>query len=150
MAGFKTWFGAGRNRSRSHPFGVFFWIFLVLTIFLVGFGLNNLVRDFRTRSWPSVACEILESKVVPAGEATRFVPWLRYRYEYGGHIRLSDRIHREAEVSRETYADAEAALAAYPVGGHRTCRVNPADPSEAILETNFDFAIFVVSPFCML
>ena len=80
----------------------------------------------------------------------RYVPWLRYRYIVSGRVYMSERIHLEPELTYDTFTSAESRLAAFPAGMKTICHVNPADPTQAVLQSKPDYVLLCISPFLLV
>ena len=86
-------------------------------------------------------CTIVESRLAaqsptdPGGE-TLYRPEVRYRYRVGPSDFESTR-YRFVNAFRNDESGAAAAVRAYPAGATVSCFVDPADPSEAVLDRGF-------------
>jgi hypothetical protein len=140
------------RKGRKTPFRSFFWVALLGSLALAGIGVHDLLVERRASRWPTAPCEITDSKVIPEsrGRSSGFVPFVRYQYTVQGRRYLSSRLHRTQETLHSDFADAQRAIARYPVGGRSACHVNPADPADAFLESKPDFVILVISWFPLL
>jgi len=86
-------------------------------------------------SWPAVPCVILESKVQNIERSrTLFEPLVRYRYLIGGQDYESDRIWFAGDVSQQGEQPSREAIRPYPSGSQTTCRVNPENPADSVLD----------------
>lgn len=86
-------------------------------------------------SWPEVPCLIEASSVGRhrgSKGGTTYSVDIRYRYEFAGRAHVSDR-YAPLGGSSSGYDGKAATVAKYPAGTTTVCRVNPADPAEALL-----------------
>lgn len=84
---------------------------------------------YQARAWATADCEVLSSRVVYSGKTSR--PDIRYRYEIGGRAYTSDRYNfLPGSNSDSTVA---ATVDRYPEGTRFQCYVDPADPSQAVI-----------------
>ncbi len=95
-------------------------------------------RARESRSWPEVECTILvseiEDRLFTANSPVEYRHHLLFGYEWDGEAMTSERVGlRENPWSSKRDAVMER-VALYPPGMVTRCRVNPADPSVAILE----------------
>jgi hypothetical protein len=125
---------------------------LVAVGLFVGFELSGEAqKGFEARSWPRTTCLILASEVREDGrdeEPYAFHP--RYRYEWEGKPYVAER-YRTEHWGTADIAEADRLARRFPPGGRRACYVNPADPSEAVLEhTNVGLAVGVLVLFGLL
>ncbi len=137
-------------RPRS-PFGWFFWVALLGFFALAGLGLQEIVTELQTARWPEAPCEILSSGVArQVRSSVGFVAEVRYRYEWQGHSYVSDKIRLKQELIHSDVADAEARAAKFPKGARLKCHVNPANPRVAVLQSDPDYIVLVISPFLLV
>lgn len=116
-------------------------VFLAAGLFFTwGLG-REVYRAAETRAWPRVPCAIVQSSVHVVGAAREpYRPSIRYRYTFGSGggqsgdgERLSEQWRRK-EVGFTDYRDAQLVVDRYAPGAATTCFLNPANPSEAVLE----------------
>lgn len=102
-------------------------------------------KAMASRDWPEVACRVLSSRVGEHSDSdgTSYSVDIVYSYIYGGREYRSDR-YELMGGSSSGRASKKRIVARYPPGATRTCRVNPDNPSEAILVPGFR-AIYLVS-----
>ncbi|BCW89668.1 hypothetical protein sos41_28340 [Alphaproteobacteria bacterium SO-S41] len=104
---------------------------------LVWLGLHMRRKAARARAtWASVDAKILQSELVTltVGKNSRPTWRFRYAYRFEGRDYESDQISFDARRPRSEKA-ITAMLGQYLAGTHVTARVNPARPSEAVLES---------------
>ncbi len=112
---------------------LFFLVFLAAGLVALAFLGRAVVDEAATYRWPATACVIAGSTVAEQGGDSPYVPRVTYRYVVAGRELTGDRIRLTASSS-SSYSDAQEVVDRYPVGAAATCRVDPADPSRAILE----------------
>ena len=134
--------------------------FLALLLFLsagllifLEFFLDPISKVIQSLRWDRVPCTILVSRVdealppkKPPGSDNRpvenppaapdFRANVSYRYGYGGKFYTSNRIYF-IKASPDTRADIQAIVNRYRAGTVHHCRVDPAEPSFAVLERGF-------------
>lgn len=89
--------------------------------------------------WPQVPCVVLRSEsetrqIDPNGQSEyRFA--VLYGYHWEGVPKESDRLKLRGSPWVGKEAAVQIFTERYPAGSHQQCRVNPADPDEAVLES---------------
>lgn len=142
------------STAATKPAGrVFLTIFF---LFFAGIGgvlsvltIKSAMKSLSTYSWQRVGCEILESEVGSGKAPGDFVPEVRYSYEMAGSRFESTRYW----LNRRTISDYTKALRSvqkFPVGSKSTCLVNPAQPSESILERESLAGMLFSIPFTLI
>ena len=110
--------------------------FALLLSSLIAPRFNADLRAYQARQWLNVPCEIIVSHAQREPGDGRYRLDLRYRYDLGGQILRSGRLSFGPPITGN-----RAAVAAwtdrYPVGALTSCRVNPANPAEAVLDASF-------------
>jgi hypothetical protein len=129
------------NRVGRVLFGlIFFGIFTAVgatVSYVLLFGPLMKIQD--ARGWPAVPCVILASDVGSHSGSkggTTYSIDIRYSYEYLNQRYESDR-YQFVSGSSSGYNGKAAVVAQYPVGSTQSCYVNPAHPSEAVLNRGF-------------
>jgi hypothetical protein len=91
-------------------------------------------RVVAARFWPEVECVVETSRgaVNPQGTKT-FAIEIEYRYLAEGKPRTGTRWRRD-HPGTDDYSEAARVALRFPAGAQATCRVNPRDPDEAVLE----------------
>ena len=127
------------------------WIGPVLfaTFALVGLGvfvgifLPSAVRTVASQRWKAVPCRIEFSRVgVHRGDkSTTYSVDLLYSYEVGGRVYRSSR-YRNFDFSSSGYGAKKDVVRSLPRGAERTCYVDPADPTNAVLDRSPPSAFF--------
>ena len=122
---------------------------LVLTGLGFAWGLYHyaFLRAEITRHWTETPCTITASGIVE-GQFSENSPvtWgsgLEYRYQFNGTFWTGTHIRR-IEGATPHRERAEGKQAKYPPGLQTVCYVNPANPSEAVLEHDTRAAIYTV------
>lgn len=111
-------------------FGLFLFMGLLFTFFLVREGLTTL----NTYRWVDTPCRILESGVeIRDSNETPYRFIVQYNYEYKGE-RYVDSTYRRSYDGGGDYTKAFRLTRAYPAGGEAVCFVNPGNPQEAVLK----------------
>ena len=133
-----------RARSRG-PLGFgsrlaasfFFLFFLAMGLVFCWLIAREALAGLRTWTWTKTDCEILQSRVNETGPRGRrtgqFYLDVRYCYRSGNRVITSD-LHTLKPVVFSDYGKASRVVDAYPKGAHATCFVNPADPTQAVLQ----------------
>lgn len=125
---------------------VFFSLFLLaglLILVMIGW---SIVRSAIARvAWTEVPCEVLASAVeTHSGEdSDTYSVAVRYRYSIGGRTFESDR-YDFLHVSSSGYDGKARVVASLPPGTVTTCRVDPDDPTEAVLFTGWRWAYLIL------
>jgi hypothetical protein len=114
-------------------------------------------KAMETRAWAETPCVIIESRIDQqqvsdfAGPVHRV--FLKYRYTRGGEEFTGTRWRlgsffssEDKDVAKKTphFAEAEKLVARFPAGASTVCWVNPASPSEAVLEHHTKAAIYTI------
>ena len=109
--------------------------FLALGLIILAFSVDAWQTGRNSQHWPSVQGTVLSGeitiKLLKFG--TEYEPRLAYRYVVAGEIYVGT-VGRTGGFGYRDRAQAEAKLAAYPVGSTVTVRFNPARPSHSVLE----------------
>ncbi len=94
--------------------------------------------------WPATDCTILSSGVTETGDdEDAYRPLVRYRYEFDGQIRESDRFLRSGGDTA-SFDNARDRAARYQPGDAATCRVDSNHPALAVLERSIPWIGLVV------
>ena len=116
-----------------------FWFSVLLAALLVpaflGLSLAPVWQAVQARGWSETPCEIVSSRIVCRGR--EFRPEIVFAWRHGGQIFRSG----QARFSEwhEGLPTVEALVAKYPAGAQKVCRINPRDPSSAVLDPTYHF-----------
>ena len=115
-------------------------IFGVLGIVFLAVALVSRQKAQTSQRWPTAAARVLASEVKEhvrhdSDNQTQFSyePVVEYNYAVGGQTYASRRIAYGANSFGR--GQAQKMIERYPVGSAVTARYNPANPTEAVLET---------------
>lgn len=119
--------------SITGKFGIsiFFAVFLGMGCFFLWLITSTVIDNTKPYFWPTTPARILASKIVSDQESHQITA--RYEYAWQGQTYQSDR-PSTGKLEYDHYDTAAKALAKYAAGSEVTCRVNPKNPREAILE----------------
>jgi hypothetical protein len=133
-----------------------------LTLVITGLAVTALLfipyyRAKETRGWTETPCVITvsEQKEDHSGDLSKTTHrvFISYRYSFDGQELTSSRVQRrtfagedDEQLSYKTphASKADDLVAKYPVGLATKCRVNPADPVDAVLEHQTEAAIYTL------
>jgi hypothetical protein len=88
-----------------------------------------LYQAYHARAWAAADCEVISSRVAASGKTAR--PEIRYRYYVADRAYTSDRYHfLPGSNSDPTVRDA---VERYATGTRFQCFVDPADPTQAVI-----------------
>ncbi|HYT31372.1 MAG TPA: DUF3592 domain-containing protein, partial [Thermoanaerobaculia bacterium] len=116
-------------------FAIFFFAGLGTSLFFIRPALKNIAA----RNWPEVPCVVISSDVRShrGNKSTTYNVDILYEYQVGDRKYRSNQYHFMGGSSGGY--DAKAAVVAQnPPGTRRVCYVNPADPTDAVLQRSFD------------
>jgi len=143
-SGASTTNGGIRSAGSKGCGTLFFLVFFVMGVFATAAIAIEAVRETAVWFWPEVPCRILESGVEDTGDDSEpYRPTIRFEYEIEGRTIESREVARSGTAS-SSYDTARKPSYAYPAGSDATCRVNPDDPSEAVLERRLPWVGLVV------
>jgi hypothetical protein len=137
------------NRARSNqPMGIGGKLFvsIICLVFFAG-GIiiacklgRQIIESLQTRNWQSTECIIIRRSIA---EKSPYTARVDYTYQVNGKSYNCD-ILSNGYSGGDDYYDAQKILDAYPTGSHSTCRVNPADPTTAVLRTPSLWIVFEI------
>lgn len=135
-----------KDTSRKTHLGMigFFSIFLLVGLSVgYGFFIRPVIQIATARNWTAVPCEILSSRVKTHSDSdgSTYSVDVVYRYTYQNRNYTANRYHFFSGSS-SGYEGKAAAVRQYPAGTQRTCYVDPADPSSAVLNREFTSAMW--------
>jgi Protein of unknown function (DUF3592) len=113
-------------------FGLFALVGGVATWFVT---IRPLVGLVAARSWVETPCTILASQVAESSDSdgTTYKVDVRYSYVFAGGEHRSER-YDFFDAYSSGYQGKADVVARYPPGARTVCYVNPADPSEAVID----------------
>jgi hypothetical protein len=132
------------SRSSRVVLSLFFGVFLLMggtfTYFLF---VRPLLGVERARRWPAVPCSVISSRVqTHSGKSTTYSVDILYAYDVDGREYRSNR-YDFTGGSSSGYGSKASIVAHYRPGTTAKCYVNPADPTEAVLEREFSPGMLV-------
>lgn len=137
--------GAGKAAAspKTGNAGRWFLAVLGLTLALIG-GIfvwlmgRSFLRAYEMRGWPEVECVILSSEMEDRRHdeysATEYRQVLNFGYEWDGQPRTGNKVTLRGSPWTSKPDVVEKRSSEWPVGKTTTCRVNPKDPSLAVLK----------------
>jgi len=129
----------GKKRG---PWGVvfFFGIFFAVGFgFFYGMFLRPMIRIEQAKDWPEVPCTVINDSRVKShrsDDSTTYSIDILYKYTFDGREHKSNR-YSFFTGSSSGYESKKAVVKAHPKGRKTVCYVNPADPTEAVLERGY-------------
>lgn len=135
---------SGNSLAGKLGASLFFAAFLGLGLLFLGLLGMTFVQTVQPYFWPTASAEILSSKIKPDGDDYRVE--VHYRYSWNGNTFESDTF-TQPKKSFSHYDSAAKALGGLTTGAKASCRVNPKDPSIAVLHlSDLWIGLFVVIP----
>lgn len=136
---------------------VFPFIFIVVGLILVGFGVYNIYQANASEKWPTTTGEIVSSDVKRhageaskpnrrGGQSTTYSPDILFEYDIEGETYTSSKV-AFGGVSFNDRADAQRIVDNYPVGKQVTVYYNPKAPDIAVLEVGMSDTIWLLPIF---
>jgi len=106
--------------------------------FLIPLFVPAALKVLAARSWDETPCVVISSRVKSheGDEGATYSVDILYAYEVGGKQYKSNR-YQFMGGSSSGYAGKERIVDAHPPGHGTVCYVNPADPTDAVLERGF-------------
>ncbi len=99
---------------------------------------RSYLRAREMRSWPEVSCQILVSEIEQRRHdpqsPVEFRAVVNFGYEWQGKSQAGDHLTLRGSPWTSKLELAEQRVAEFPVGTTTQCRVNPANPSMAVLK----------------
>ncbi len=122
-------------------------VFVAAGLFFAGTIARESWRTLEARDWPVLPCEIVSSGASLDGPDERPYRFeVTYRYDSGGGTHLG-RVYLPSYAGSADYRPVQLLLLRYQPGSRTTCRVNPRDPSEAVLELRSPgFSLLILFP----
>jgi hypothetical protein len=113
---------------------LFFLVFLGMGLLFCFFIGREAYLNAQCRSWQPTECVILHSQVTD--EKSNESPYgfaVRYEYQWQGRTYSSDKWSRQRAAFSD-FSKAQSLVTAYKLDTKATCYVNPANPTEAVLQ----------------
>jgi len=134
-SGVQISFSSSKGSAQLSPVNRGLGSLFFLAFFLMGslfevFTIREFVVILRTYSWQQTPCRILSSEVVSNEGDYRFA--VRYEYAVGSDTFVGEKFKRNFHDG--DYDKQSGRVQQYPVGSPAVCFVNPANPSEAVLQ----------------
>ncbi len=129
--------------ERSSTAGRLYLVFIGLATALLGLLFvwlmgRSYLRAHAMRSWPEVPCTILASELkdrrIDPNGATEYQFAVQYGYEWQGQALTGDHYTWRGSSWSSRKAQTEELVETYPTGSRQTCRVDPENPSFAVLK----------------
>jgi len=130
------------SKKNTQPTGCLIPFFSVFAII----GASSFIATFvlpmrnalRAQSWTPTTCVIQTSAVASrgTGEDLRYFPDVLYAYSFQGQNYSSNQ-WATFKVSRYNTSEVQNLINGFPVGAQRQCFVDPANPSQAVLDRAF-------------
>lgn len=142
---------------RSNPFAgklsIFGFLF-GLPFFAAGLffcwigGLQPLVKVVQSSSWPQVPCQITSSGLEShtSDGSTTYQVAIQFRYSYESRD-FTGGAYDFSSGASSGRSGKQRIVARYPVGAEALCRVNPANPEEAVLSRDIPGMVWFAIPF---
>jgi hypothetical protein len=113
---------------------LFFLVFLGMGLLFCFFIGREVYLNVQCRSWQPVECVILRSEVTEERKSeSPYAFAVGYEYQWQGRTYSSDKWSRQRTAFSE-FSKAQALANTYKLDTRATCYVNPANPSEALLQ----------------
>lgn len=138
------------NASASGCLTFFFSIFAIVgVVALVSLIILPAVRVARATNWVATPCTIVTSSIVSngSGKDSSYYPDIAYTYQYDGGSYQSSAINF---LNSSTKSSSTALVRTFPVGKTVQCFVNPADPTQAVLQRDYIFDWLFLLPLVFL
>jgi hypothetical protein len=126
------------SSSTAGPLLIFVFFFLMGGGLVVPFGILPVWRAAQAKTWPTVSCRVVSSRVVSHSDSdgTTYSVDILYEYEYGGRTWRSNR-YDFMGGSSSGRARKQAVVDRHPPGAETTCHVRPDEPETAVLVRGF-------------
>ena len=142
-SGISSRFG-GQSAGGKGCLTVFFLIFLGMGSIFAIVILGEAVRTAAVWFWPEAECTVIASGVEETGDDQEpYTAAVVFEYLADGRSIRGTRLTRSPSAS-SSYDTARRAADTYPPGTRASCRINPDDSGDAVLERRLPFVAFVV------
>ncbi len=114
------------------------------SVFFYFFFISSFLKVREAAAWEEVTCTIISSDVGSyrgSEGGTVYAPEIEYEYEYAGRTWRSDKVRFFGMRSSNRTSHANF-VARFPEGSAAVCYVNPANPSEAVLDRGYSASMF--------
>ncbi len=140
-----------RKAKRSKQAGsgcliFFFAVFLLVGLGFAWFFVRGAWQAVAARSWTETPCTLLESAVrahSSSDDGDTYSIAVVYTYTAGGREHRSER-YNFLGGSSSAHRSKEEWVAAHPAGTQTVCWVNPADPTQAVLDRGLSLEYLIV------
>lgn len=112
---------------------LFLFVFLAMGVFFIYLIGREVARAAATYTWTPTECLILSSAVKEGTDNSSYSFDVRFQFDWKGGSYTGDR-HRRSDSKSSNYGDAQRLVERYPAGAKARCHVNPAAPTQAVLE----------------
>ena len=129
--------------ERSSTAGRLYLVFIGLATALLGLLFvwlmgRSYLRAHAMRSWPEVPCKILASELkdrrIDPNGATEYQFAVQYGYEWQGQALIGDRHTWRGSLWSSKKEKSAELMKEFPAGSQSTCRVDPSNPTFAVLK----------------
>ncbi len=128
--------------------GVFGWVCVMTGTLLTSWGIFNLRDASASSGWPTADGRVLSSRVErsrgssDSRDSYRYSPAIRYSYSVDGKQYTGDRVSfRDDHYGRREKA--QRIVDEYATGSSVPVRFKPDDPSQAVLEADYDWSTYL-------
>jgi len=136
---------AGRNRLGKLGMVAFFGLFAVVGGVMFWFlSVQPIKKTLAAESWVETPCKVLQAELREqrSSKSTSYSVYVLYEYEVGGRTYKSDRYDFIGGSSSGREGKARV-VQEYQSAERPVCYVNPANPSEAVLQRGFHAKLLV-------
>lgn len=125
-----------RSIEKGPPF-LFGLLFLVVGLVLTSLIFGSFIRYLRPSFWPEEECRIRACRVEPSTEVGKYDLTLEYVYSAQGREFVGQAIDCSGELTKtfDSIERRQKLFAHFAEGTTHRCRVNPSDPTDAVLQT---------------
>lgn len=129
---------AGGARGKGLAIGVFALFTIVGVGMFYGITVRTSLMVLKARNWPAVTCTVLSSQVRShsGDHGSTYSVDVLYAYRMNGRDYRANR-YSFMGGSSSGYSGKQAIVSRYPPGAQVICYVDPADPTQAVLERGF-------------
>lgn len=131
---------AGSRNKGGNPIGgrlfltVFGLGFAGLALAFITMGVRDALQELEVRGWPETPARVISSSVIPGiGRESKHGFAIAYEYQWNAELHTGSQLRRKP-VQEDQVRDVERLVIEYPAGREITCHVNPADPTQSVVE----------------